>query len=121
MFYTMQELMAQIKGWEYMIAIVFVILFITMWGMLGRERRVPREQMRAEVVSATKSGQTLRSTQAATESREQCSEYATGSLPCWVTRSWIEGEATGMCDACDVREEGIGRLVAKARAASSVS
>ena len=39
MFNTVQELMAQIKGWEYGIAIVFVISFIVFWRVLGRERR----------------------------------------------------------------------------------
>ena len=39
MFNTLQELLAQIKGWEYSIAIVFIILFITFCRLLCGERK----------------------------------------------------------------------------------
>ena len=39
MFNTVQELMAQVKGWEYGIGIVFLLLFLGFWRLLGRERK----------------------------------------------------------------------------------
>ena len=39
MFNTLQELLAQTKGWEYSIAIVFIFLFITFCWLLGGDRK----------------------------------------------------------------------------------
>ncbi len=39
MFNTVQELVAQIKGWEYGIAIVFLIVFFGFLRLLFHERK----------------------------------------------------------------------------------
>ncbi|MDP2953206.1 MAG: hypothetical protein Q8O76_07835, partial [Chloroflexota bacterium] len=45
MFYTVQELLAQIKAWEYYIAVLFLATFILYWWALSR---APKRRLRLQ-------------------------------------------------------------------------
>mgnify|MGYP001574442675 CR=1 FL=1 len=131
---TAQELMAQIKGWEYMIAVLFLSLFIWFWRELGRERRRRRQLQPApplirslsERHQATK-GYTLRTSlgpraqpcwearQCSPQTRERCPGYALSPLPCWVARSLVEGKRWEPCATCPVYTQEMERLLEVAR------
>ena len=117
MFYTMQELMAQIKGWEYIIAVVF----------LGRERprlaaRGPRHGQAGNGNGTRRPrGARLEGTAGATrcwearncslETRERCPGYVLRPLPCWVANPMVAGERLNACSGCPIYVQGMEHLV----------
>ncbi len=132
MFYTVQELMAQIKGWEYIIAIVSLALFLAFWKLLSRgPRRLPavgqrpRQAARGEstALAASKPQITMGAQglpcwvtrECPPQVREGCAAYRLDPLPCWVARSVVDKQARGQCDTCPVYARWMERLVARAR------
>ena len=114
MYNTVQELMAQIKGWEYLLAFAFLGLFLAGWLTIGRERTRRREPLDAPSV-ATSAPPCWEVHGCPSEVREQCPAYALSPLPCWVARPLAEGKGTGSCTTCPTYAEGMERVVEAAR------
>ena len=131
MFNTMQELMAQVKGWEYGIAIVFLLLFATVWPVLARERVTRPQVQRARARDRGGNGARLgagsvkpnwQSEQLPSEKREQCGEYTLNpTLPCWVARPLVEGGRSDSCPTCPMYNQDIERLIRTAKTGMGTS
>ena len=127
MFNTMQELAAQIKGWEYGIAIVFLILFVTFWQVAGRERGTARHRQQPSTLlqyagngngrrspgrdAVTRTRPCWESKECAPDIRDNCSAHRFNALPCWIARPLAEGSTPEGCVTCPIRVEGMEHLV----------
>ena len=129
MFYTVQELAAMIKAWEYYIAILFLAIFIVFWQLLSRESRRRRSQpvriapqsLQGRLVEgardSTGSGLRPRATpcwetkQCPPEVRKDCPAYVMNPVPCWVARPLVTGKPWERCASCPVHTKGMERLV----------
>lgn len=130
MFNTEQELLAQIKGWEYIIAISFLVLFILFWWMLSRERKRRRLARATPMLLQKNHQRPVASTgesaypryvsriqpcwearQCPPEARERCPGYVLSPLPCWVARGLVSEKRSELCTTCPVYLQGMERLV----------
>ncbi len=129
MFYTEQEMLAQIKGWEYIIAVFFLSLFLVFWMLLSRERRRRRSALRRNTVSALRqvrhqeppvgitcpvcqpSAKLSRKTwQTIAKSKEDCSSYSRNALPCWIVRGLVQDDMEVPCASCEAYVRGMEQL-----------
>ena len=118
MYNTVQELMAQIKGWEYLLAFAFLGLFLAGWLTIGRERTRRREpQETRRVTTSTPPCWEVR--ECPSEVRDQCPAHALSPLPCWVARPLAEGKRMGSCTTCPTYTEGMERVEEAARKKAS--
>ena len=110
MYYTVQELMAQIKGWEYLIAFAFLGLFLVGWMTIGRERSGRRDSQEAPGM-ATPSKPCWEVQGCPPEVRDQCPAHALSPLPCWVARPLAAGKKLESCTTCPTYIEGMERVL----------
>ena len=110
MYNTVQELMAQIKGWEYLLAFAFLGLFLGGWLTIGRERTRRKEPPEARSV-ATSALPCWEVRGCPSEVKDQCPACALSPLPCWVARPLAEGKRVGSCITCPTYAEGMERVV----------
>ncbi len=130
MFYTLQELMAQIKGWEYLIAVAFLGMFLAFLYLLVRGGRTGLQVRQSpvaalpvggvQVAGATQGrGQTLdRATAEGPKPLDEAGDYdgyTLGVLPCWVGRPLVTGRQLGICATCPVYTQGMERLTENLR------
>lgn len=109
MYYTVQELLAQIKGWEYIIAIMFLGLFLAAWLAISQER--PRRRQLLEVPVGHQTPPCWESQHCPPEVRERCPAYALSPLPCWVARPLVEGRRMESCTTCPIYAKGTERVI----------
>ncbi len=120
--YTVQEWMAQIKAWEYIVVVLFIGVTLLFWRLLGRERR---PEMRTSANPRRTRGLSQSSKQArapgywdyqiSASLLQGCGSYQNGSLPCWLTRPMVEGSRVDVCSNCPVSAEAMKRLVQVAK------
>ncbi len=114
MYNTVQELMAQIKGWEYLLAFAFLGLFLGGWLTIGRERTSREEPQEAHSV-ATSAPPCWEVHDCPSEVKEKCPAHALSPLPCWVARPLAEGKRVRSCVTCPTYVEGMERVVEAAK------
>ena len=129
MIHASQDLIAQIRGWEYLIAIAFVLLFIPFWRALNHEKERPKRAQRVGVPassarrSAGAQGETValrrdpktiscwESRQCPPEVRDQCPAYTLAPIPCWVACQLANGERSRPCATCPIHTQAMKRVV----------
>lgn len=135
MIYTAQEMAAQIKAWEYYVAILFLVVLIAFWRLLGREWRARRKAQPAGhapqpgggdhlVAGGDMSQLSTSRPPRAQELKAECAQYAGSPFPCWLARQLTSREEDRGCASCHVFAQAIEQLTEAAKqqpTASTVS
>ena len=134
MFYTVQELLAQIKAWEYYIAVLFLATFILYWWALSR---APKRRLRLQPSRVASQPPLMRyerdegnaarpntgrpptpcweARQCPPGVRLSCPAYGLAPLPCWFARLLMLGQVWEPCLACSIYSRDMERLRGAAR------
>ncbi len=132
MVHTLQQLQAQIKGWEYIIAILFLVLFVWFWAVLnhGPRKRVlvqrlppPTDTPPDQPDHAVEKAQVFASRlnhgsrpcweirRCPPVVRNSCAAYALKSLPCWIAHQFVSGEKKEACATCELYTQWLERAI----------
>lgn len=128
MLYTSQEMAAVIKAWEYYIAILFLVVLIVFWRLLGSQWRwkarrkaqpaghAPQPGGGDHLVAGGDMSQFGAShPPRAQELKAECAPYAGSPFPCWLARQLTSKEEDKGCASCHVFAQAIEQLTEAAK------
>ena len=117
---TLQEFIAYTKGWEYIIAISFIALFVVFWQLWSRgapaeDRRHVKEEAAGQFATLAQGWESTADPvlqqplcwqvkNCSVEDRRACPAFGNGNTACWQAKQLARGwtEADKACLACQL-------------------